>query len=82
MENTKEVREELSKLLNDLKNGEIEANKAEAMNDAFGGIIDTFKLELEYSALRKEKPNIDCDASELKQAEEIHTAINDYLAKY
>lgn len=59
MKNIKELREELSKVFMGLKSGEIEPKTASEMNNAAGKIINTVKVQLEYSALRKEKPEIE-----------------------
>lgn len=59
-----QLREELSEVFTGLKNGSIEPKTASEMNNAAGKIINTVKVQLEYSALRKEKPEIDflnCD---------------------
>jgi hypothetical protein len=59
VKNIKELRDELSKVFISLKKGNIEVNAASEMNNAAGKMINTVKVQLEYSALRKEKPAID-----------------------
>lgn len=59
MDNIKEVRQELCTAFNDLKNGKLEVKTAAEMSNMAGKVINSLKVELEYSALRKEKPQID-----------------------
>ena len=58
MKNTNELRGELVKVFNDLKSGAISPVIAGELNNAVGKIINSVKLDLEYAALRKEKPEI------------------------
>jgi len=58
MKNINELRENLCKLFDGLKNGEIEAKHAKEMNNAAGKIIGSLKVELEYADLCKIKPSI------------------------
>lgn len=59
MENIKEVRKELCDAFNDLRNGGLEVKQASEMSNMAGKIINSLKVEIEYAALRKEKPDID-----------------------
>jgi hypothetical protein len=57
--NIRELRKELCKIFNDLRSGELAAKDAKEMNNAAGKIIGTLKVELEYAALRQERPEIE-----------------------
>jgi hypothetical protein len=59
MRNIVELRNELASLFDDLKSGKIERNSAAEMNNSAGKIINSLKVELEYSALRKDKRKIE-----------------------
>jgi len=59
MKTIKELRTELIMVFNGLKNGSIEFKNAAEMNNTAGKIINTTRAQLEYSKLRKEKPEID-----------------------
>jgi len=56
MKNINDVRKELSQLFSDLKNDIIDYKKAKELNNCAGKIINSLKVELEYHALRREKP--------------------------
>jgi hypothetical protein len=58
MLNLQELRTELSEVFVRLKEGDLKAADAKEMNNAAGKIINSAKVELEYYALRDEKPNI------------------------
>lgn len=58
MKNITELRNELSDLFEDIKCGAIEVKQASEMNNTAGKIINSVKVQLAYSDLRKEKPNI------------------------
>jgi len=58
MENIKEVRDELCLAFRNLKSGEMDVKQAEALSNMAGKIINTLKIQHEYSALREEKPDI------------------------
>lgn len=58
MKNVVELRKELAKVFDGLRKGTISAKDATEMNNCAGKIINTCKVELEYAALRKEKPEI------------------------
>jgi hypothetical protein len=59
MKNIRDLRDGLLKVFMDLKNDTLEVRAASEMNNAAGKIVNTVKVQLEYSALRKEKPAID-----------------------
>ncbi len=59
MKTIKKLREELLSVFDRLKNGEIDLKEAAEMNNTAGKIINTARVELEYSKLRGEKPKID-----------------------
>lgn len=59
MKNINEVRDELSKVFEELKSGQLKSADAKELNNCAGKIINSLKVELEYSALRKEQPNIE-----------------------
>lgn len=58
MQNIVEVREQLTEVFKDLRSGILEPKVAAELNNSAGKIINTIKVELEYFALRKEKPKI------------------------
>lgn len=58
MKNITEVRAQLSEVFEMLKSGAIQPGTATELNNAAGKIINSVKVELEYYALRKEKPEI------------------------
>ena len=59
MKNIKDVREELLKVFDELKSGELKPSVVSVLNDAVEKIIDSLKVELEYYSMRKEKPDIE-----------------------
>jgi hypothetical protein len=58
MLNIQQLRAELSEIFIQLKQGDLKASDAKEMNNAAGKMINSAKVELEYYALRSEKPNI------------------------
>ena len=58
MRNINELNIELHKIFNQLKNDEIDLKKASEMNNTAGKIISIAKVQLAYSALRGDKPEI------------------------
>ena len=54
-----ELRQELSKVFDDLRAGVIKPGQAAELNNTAGKIINSTKVELEYYALRKESPEIE-----------------------
>ena len=59
MKTMKELRKELASVFEGLKDGSVELKDAAEMNNTAGKIINTARTQLEYSKLRKEKPDID-----------------------
>ena len=59
MKNITDIRLELSSVFDGLKCGTISAKDAKELNNSAGKIINSLKVELEYYALRKEKPDIE-----------------------
>lgn len=59
MNNITELREATLAVINDLRDGKIPPSVAVEMNNAIGKACMTVKLQLEYAALRKEKPDIE-----------------------
>ncbi len=53
-----ELRSELAGVFNGLKDGSLGVQAAKEMNNAAGKMINSAKAQLEYAALRKEKPTI------------------------
>lgn len=58
MRNISELNIELQAIFNQLKNDEIDLKKASEMNNTAGKIISIAKVQLAYSALRGDKPEI------------------------
>lgn len=58
MKTMKELREQVIGTFNNLKTGEIDLKIAGELNNCAGKIINTVRTQLEYSKLRKEKPEI------------------------
>ena len=66
MKNIEELRNNLSTLFGQIKDGDMDVKAAAEMNNTAGKIISTLKVQLDYAALRKESPSIgylDCDGS-------------------
>ena len=59
MKNVKELRSELSSVFASLKGGTIKYHEAAELANIAGKIINSAKVQIEYYALRKEKPSID-----------------------
>lgn len=59
MKTMKEVREKLVDLSERLESGAMELKTVGEMHNGIGKIINTVRTQLEYSKLRKEKPQID-----------------------
>jgi len=57
--NINDLREQLCELFDRLGVGSMDAKQAKEINNAAGKIIGTVKVQLEYSELRDEKPDID-----------------------
>lgn len=58
MKTITELRSELLKTFEGLKSGEIDCKVAAEMNNTAGKVINTVKAQLEYAALRQEKPDL------------------------
>lgn len=58
MKSIEDVREQLAEVFKDLRAGAIKHKDAAELNNSAGKIINSLKVELDYYALRKEKPNI------------------------
>ncbi len=58
MKNMNELRNELSKVFDGLKDGTIKPNEAAEMSNVAGKMINSTKVQIEYYALRKETPKI------------------------
>lgn len=59
MKTIKEVREKLVALSSQLESGTLDIKLVAEMHNGIGKIINTIRTQLEYSKLRKEKPQID-----------------------
>jgi hypothetical protein len=59
MKNITELTTELTTLYQALKDGTIDVKFASEMNNTAGKIINVQKVQLEYAALRDEKPSIE-----------------------
>jgi len=58
MKNIKELRDELVSVFKGLEAGTVDINAAKEMNNAAGKIIKSLAVQLDYSSLRQEKPEI------------------------
>lgn len=58
MKNITEMRNELSQLFDQLRDGTVPVKVASEMNNTAGKIINSLKVELDYAAARKEEPSI------------------------
>ena len=58
MKHISELTTELSALYDGLKNGTVDVKVAAELNNTAGKIIHAQRVQLEYSELRKEQPNI------------------------
>ena len=58
MKNIIELRKELAVVFKGIKSGNIGPKPASQMNNAAGKMLSSVKVQLEYAAARKEKPNI------------------------
>lgn len=59
MKNMIELRDALSEVFDSLREGKLSNKDASELVNCTGKIINSVKVELEYYALRKEKPKID-----------------------
>lgn len=69
MKNVEELRSQLSEVFQQLKTGTLDANQAGEFANIAGKMISSAKAQLEYYALRKEKPVIGF----LKSSDESNT---------
>ena len=58
MKNVVELREELSRVFMELKEGTVQSKDASEMANLAGKMINSAKAQLEYHSLRKDKPSI------------------------
>lgn len=58
MEDVEKLRDELSSVFSDLRGGKIKHADAAELANIAGKMIASAKVQIEYSALRKEVPNI------------------------
>ena len=58
MKTMKEAREKLVMLSKALENGSMDLKTVAEMHNGIGKILNTVRTQLEYSKLRKEKPDI------------------------
>lgn len=63
MNNVEGVRKNLSEVFEQLRKGEVDVKTASELANLAGKMIGTAKVQLEYYALRKERPDIDFLAS-------------------
>ena len=66
MKNVNELREQLSQVFADLRNGVVKHSDAAELANLAGKMITSAKVQLEYYALRKEAPTINFLTSEKK----------------
>lgn len=59
MKNMKELRQRLIYLNDGLEKGTMDLKSVAELHNGIGKIINTVRTQLEYSKLRKEKPQID-----------------------
>lgn len=59
MKNIEDLRNSLCTLFEEIKTGDVDVKKASEMNNSAGKIIGSLKVQIDYAALRKERPKID-----------------------
>ena len=59
MKTMTELRNELTKVFEQLRDGKIELKQAGEMNNTAGKVINTVRAQLEYAKLSKTTPKID-----------------------
>ena len=59
MKNMKDARNKLISIDERLEKGDLDLKTAAELHNGIGKIINTVRTQLEYSKLRKEKPQID-----------------------
>jgi len=67
MKNIVELRNEMSKVFTDLRDGKTEPKKAHELSNAAGKIIATVTTQLKYAAQRNETPDIEFLKAENQQ---------------
>lgn len=58
MNNITELRDDMLKVYESLRNGSIKKSEADALANVAGKVLAGCKVQLEYAAMRGEKPNI------------------------
>jgi len=58
MKNITELRQALTKLFDQIRDGSVDVKVASEMNNTAGKIISSLKVQLDYAELRKEQPEI------------------------
>lgn len=58
MKTISDVRDQLSEIFNELRGGEIKPNEADSLANIAGKMIASAKVQLDYYALTKTKPEI------------------------
>jgi hypothetical protein len=58
MKSVNQLRNELSEIFDDLRNGAIKTKEAGELANVAGKMINSAKVQLEYYALRKEAPTL------------------------
>lgn len=58
MKNINELRNNLAELFDEIKTGAVDVKVAAEMNNTAGKMINTLKVQLEYTAQKKTVPNI------------------------
>jgi hypothetical protein len=58
MKNVSELRDQLSQVFAELRSGAIKAKDASELANIAGKLINSAKVQIEYYALRKDKPSI------------------------
>ena len=58
MKNVSELRDNLSQVFAELRSGAIKAKDASELANIAGKLINSAKVQIEYYALRKDKPSI------------------------
>lgn len=82
--NMKELRFEFFDIFNDLRNGDLEVNKANALANVGNVIIKSLAVDVEYMRLTRVVKNIDeldNDYKELKQPKQQNLSIAEAAAK-
>ena len=59
MNNVLDLRSELVKVFNGVKNKKLPIERAKELNNTAGKILNTARIQLEYAKMRKEVPVVD-----------------------